>query len=159
VETAVETRTVNRQLLLKVASGRMACAIASRILAHIKSRVHLPLNKRIKQFYSNQIFRARVRLDCPTIDDPAVQRNLEAASSGSGRTSVAWEMLNAFLNIFNTAVALLSQISVLTELLSNQRDGVLLATISFAQVMLPHISRPTSMFSGGMNTGVIACSF
>ncbi|KAG9310293.1 P-loop containing nucleoside triphosphate hydrolase protein [Chiua virens] len=133
VETAIEKRTVDKNVLLHVAVGRMACSIAQRILQYAKFRITHPLNLAIKRFYSTHIFHAMARLDLPTFEDPAVQRQMESAWSTSWTSSVAWETIQMTSNILTTAIRLLSQVSVLLAVLRHQRDGMLLALLSFSQ--------------------------
>ncbi|KAI6137034.1 P-loop containing nucleoside triphosphate hydrolase protein [Pisolithus sp. B1] len=133
VETAVEKRTVDKDILLRVAAGRMACIVAERILHYCRSRITVPLNRSIKQYYSAHIFQAMARLDLPTFEDPAVQRQLESAWTTSWRSSIAWETIEITTNMFMTFIRLLSQLSVLISILRDQRDGPLLAILSFSQ--------------------------
>ncbi|KAI6133883.1 P-loop containing nucleoside triphosphate hydrolase protein [Pisolithus croceorrhizus] len=133
VEMAVEKRTVNKDILLRVATGRMACIVAERILHYCRSRITVPLNRSIKQYYSAHIFQAMARLDLPTFEDPAVQRQLESAWTTSWRSSIAWETIEITTNMFMTFIRLLSQLSVLISILRDQRDGPLLAILSFSQ--------------------------
>ncbi|EGO19480.1 hypothetical protein SERLADRAFT_453452 [Serpula lacrymans var. lacrymans S7.9] len=133
VEIAVEKRDVDKQLLLHVAAGRIACTIASRLLQYARGRLALPLNMRIKQYYSTHIYHSMARLDVPTYEDPAVQRQLEAAWSTSWNSSVAWETIQMTSTVFTIALRLISQLSVLFAVLRDQRDGPLLAVLSFSQ--------------------------
>ena len=94
----------------------------------------------IKQFYSTHIFHAMARLDVPTFEDPVVQRQLEAASSISWRSSVAWETVRMTSSVMSTAIRLLSQVSVLVSVLRHQQDGPLLALLSFSQSLFQWFS-------------------
>ncbi|KAF9229816.1 P-loop containing nucleoside triphosphate hydrolase protein, partial [Gyrodon lividus] len=140
VETAVEQRTVDKDVLLQVAAGRVACAVAERLLQYSRSRISLPLNMAIKQFYSSHIFHAMARLDVPTSEDPAVQRQLESAWSTSWKSSVAWETIEVTSNVLMTIIRLLSQVSVLIGVLRDQQDGPLLAVLSFSQSLFQWFS-------------------
>jgi hypothetical protein len=140
VETAVEKRTVDKDVLLHIAAGRVACAIAERLLQYSKYQISHPLNLAIKQFYSTHIFHAMARLDLPTFEDPAIQRQLEGAWSTSHRSSVAWETIRLTSNVVMTVIRLLSQLSVLISVLRHQRDGTLLALLSFSQSLFQWFS-------------------
>ncbi|KAH7884022.1 P-loop containing nucleoside triphosphate hydrolase protein [Phlebopus sp. FC_14] len=146
VETAVEKRTVNRDVLLHVAAGRVACSVVERLLQYSKSRLTLPLNMAIKQYYSTHIFHAMARLDVPTFEDPAVQRQLESAWSTSWKSSVAWETIEVTSNVITTTLRLLSQLSVLFGVLREQQDGPLLAVLSFSQALFQWFSVRRSTF-------------
>lgn len=140
VEIAVEQRVVDKNLLIRVAGGRVACTIASRVISHCQSQVQIPLNKRIKQYYSTHIFHSMARLDVPTFDDPAVQRQLESAWSTSGRSSVCWETVQMFSGVISTVIRLFSQVSVLVAVLHDQRDGALLTILSFGESVFQWVS-------------------
>lgn len=86
------------------------------------------------------------RLDVPTFEEASVQRQLESASSSSGKSSVAWETIEATSNVITTAIQLLSQLSVLITILRDQRDGFLLAAISFIQSLFQWSSVSKSVF-------------
>ena len=96
-------------------------------------RISHPLNLAIKQFYSTHIFHAMARLDLPTFEDPAIHRQLEGAWSTSYKSSVAWDTIRLSSNVVMTVIRLLSQLSVLISVLRHQRDGILLAFLSFSQ--------------------------
>lgn len=151
VEVAVDHRTVDKELLVQVASGRIACAIVSRLLNHCKSRVQTPLDKRIRQYYSTHIFHSMSRLDVPTFEDPAVQQQMEAAWSTSGRSSVCWETIQMTSSVASTLIRLFSQVSVLISVLYNQRDGPLLTILSFGDSIFQWVSaRRRFIDTGGM---------
>ncbi|KIJ59811.1 hypothetical protein HYDPIDRAFT_118060 [Hydnomerulius pinastri MD-312] len=146
VETAVEKRTVDKDVLLQVAAGRVACTVAERLLQYSRSRIALPLNMAIKQFYSAHIFNAMARLDVPTFEDPAIQRQLESAWSTSWKSSVAWETIEVTSNVIMTIIRVLSQVSVLIGVLRDQQDGTLLAVLSFSQSLFQWFSVRRSNF-------------
>lgn len=119
-------------MLFQIAAGRVACSLFTRILRYGKKRVSIPLNIRIKQYYSVHIFHAMARLDVPTFGDDAVQRQLEQSFSPNSRSSIAWDTIVMAIQIYSTALQLISQVSVLTGVLRGQRDGFLLAALSFS---------------------------
>jgi hypothetical protein len=77
-----------------------------------------------------------VRLDLPTFDDPAVQRQIEQTLPKYAHSNPAFDAVTSTLHLFTTAVQLVSQLSVLTRVLKDQSDGPLLATLSVAQACL-----------------------
>lgn len=135
MENAVETRAVDKELLIRVAAGRVFCAVIRRLTDHFRSRVTVPLNQRIKGYYAGHIVEAYARLDVPTFDDPMVQRQLEAAWSGKS-SSVAWSTVQIVVSTFSTVIQLISQVSVLIGVLHGQRDGTMIAVLSFASPVL-----------------------
>ncbi|KAJ7037377.1 P-loop containing nucleoside triphosphate hydrolase protein [Mycena alexandri] len=151
VQNAVEHRTVDRDLLFQVALSRLICSAATRLLQHAQSRLYRPLNERIRQHFAVQAFHARARLDVPTYTDSAVQRQLENSTSSS-RSSIAWNNVLTILHLISTGVELVSQFSVLFAMLRDQRDGPLLATLSFGHTLFrkkTHLRNwsPTGVFA------------
>ncbi|KAJ3574984.1 hypothetical protein NP233_g1402 [Leucocoprinus birnbaumii] len=135
VSTAVEHRTVDKSLLFRVATGRFLCSLMTRVLRYTKQRIAVPLNARIKQYYSVHMYHAMARLDLPTFDDPKVQRQLESSFPQSSRSSIAWDTVTMIFHIVTTAIQLVSQLSVLLRVLNDQQDGPLLAMLSFAEAL------------------------
>jgi len=72
------------------------------------------------------------RLDLPTFDDPAVQRQIEQTLPKSSHSNAAFDAVTATLRLVTTTIQLVSQFSVLINVLKDQPDGPLLATLSFA---------------------------
>ncbi|KAJ7671929.1 P-loop containing nucleoside triphosphate hydrolase protein [Mycena rosella] len=134
VQTAVENRSVDRHLLIQVAASRLLCAAINRLLLHGQALLYRPLNEKIRQHYAVQTFQARARLDVPTYADSAVQRQLDNSSTSS-RTSIAWNNVLTTLHLVSTGIELVSQFSVLISMLRDQRDGPLLATLSFGHTL------------------------
>ncbi|KAJ8582269.1 P-loop containing nucleoside triphosphate hydrolase protein [Rhizopogon salebrosus TDB-379] len=133
VNTAIETRTVDKAVLIRVAAGRTACTIVARILRYVQSRIMSPLNLSIKQFYIQHLFRSMARLDVPTFEDSAIQRQLESTWSTSWGSSIAWSTVCMTTGVAMTAIRLVSQLSVLSAVLREQQDGSLLAILTFVQ--------------------------
>ena len=136
VQTALTERRIDNYLLTKAATGRVLCSISSRFLAIFLKLVEEPLNKRIKQFYTLHYFHAIARLDVPTFEDTAVQQQLEQALPKSSRSSIAWDTIVALSNTCFKVLSLVSEFAVLIQVLRDQRDGVLLASIVFAHSVL-----------------------
>lgn len=134
VEAAVETRMVDKELLVHVAAARIIVAVARRVVDHIKIRSSTVLEQRIKTHYSGHIFEAYARLDLPTFEDPLVRRQLETAAGG--RTAVAWNTVQVVANSISTVILLASQLAVLFDILGDQRDGRLIVLMSFISPVL-----------------------
>lgn len=126
----------------------MACAVLGRLLNHAKTTISYPLSKRLRQYYSVHLFYARARLDLPTFEDPAVQRQLEEASQSFSRSGVAWDTFSMVISAVSTAVHITSEVSMLAAVLKGQPDGTLLATISLSQSILDWIARTKSVDRG-----------
>ncbi|KAI8983177.1 P-loop containing nucleoside triphosphate hydrolase protein [Trametes punicea] len=139
LQTAIDTRTVDKDILFRICLGRIACTIGQRLLSHARQELRQPLSRRLKQQYSLHLFQARARLDLPTFEDPLVRRQLEEASSTSG--SIAWDTLVMASGIASTAIQVVSQVSVLARVLGAQQDGVLLAILSFSASLSDWVTR------------------
>ncbi|CDO69837.1 hypothetical protein BN946_scf184803.g35 [Trametes cinnabarina] len=146
LQTAIDTRTVDKDLLFRICLGRIACSVGRRLLNYTRQELRLPLSRRLKQQYTVYLFHARARLDLPTFEDPMVQRQLEEASSTSG--SIAWDTLTMASGIISTALQVVSQISVLAKVLGAHDDGLLLAVLSFASTWTDWMSRWNVLASG-----------
>ncbi|KXN84813.1 Putative multidrug export ATP-binding/permease protein YgaD [Leucoagaricus sp. SymC.cos] len=109
----------------------------------------LPRNTRT-EYYSVHMFHAMARLDLPTFDDPKVQRQLESSFPTSSRSSIAWDTVTMILHIMTTAIQLVSQLSVLVRVLNNQRDGPLLALLSFAEALFQRSAIREPFFHRGV---------
>ncbi|KAF8168361.1 P-loop containing nucleoside triphosphate hydrolase protein [Crassisporium funariophilum] len=132
VHTAVEHRTVDTRLLVKATLGRFACRLASGLLRHAQQKVTRPLLQRIKTYYSVHIFGAFVRLDVPTFDDPAVQRQIEDAVPSNSHTNSAFLAVTGTVKIITTALELSSQLFVLLDIFNGDPDNLLIALLNVA---------------------------
>ncbi|KAK7688165.1 hypothetical protein QCA50_008535 [Cerrena zonata] len=133
VQRAVETRTVDKNLLMQITLGVILCKLIMRLLRWVKLKLQWPLSSSLKQHFTTHLFEARARLDVPTFENEAIQAQLEAASTGGGHFSIAWGTFTMLLGVFTTAVQLISQVSVLWHTLSSQMDGHLLAAVGLFQ--------------------------
>jgi hypothetical protein len=134
IQTAIERRTVDRELLLYASVGRLGCTFAAHALRYFKSSVEFPLNLKIKKHYSIHIFDSMARLDVPTFDDPLVQTRLDTATTSSrSNHSLAWDTITVIIAIMTAIVRLMSQFSVLMKVVGGQRDGIIFVVMHFAQ--------------------------
>lgn len=129
VQTAVDHRTVDPSLLLTAVGGAFLCSVATPVLHSLySSRVVYPLNLKIKAHYSVHIYHAMARLDVPTFDDPAVQRQIQQSIPHASQ-STAFAAIGVLLETASAALQLISQLSVLAAVLRGQPDGPLLASL------------------------------
>ena len=134
VQTAVDTRTVDTTFLFKVTLGLVMLRIVELTRTHLKNQISYPLNSRLKQYYSLHLYQARARLDVPTFDDEAVQRQLEAASHMNGQ-SVAWTTLTGVFSLVSIILQVVSSAGVMWSVLRDQPDGPLMAALASIQSM------------------------
>ncbi|KAF9266927.1 P-loop containing nucleoside triphosphate hydrolase protein [Marasmius fiardii PR-910] len=135
VQNAIEHRTVDKDLLFHIALGRVLCSSVTIFFDWGKTRLARYLNLLIKQYYSGHMFQTMARLDVPTFEDSGIQRQLEQVFTPDSRTSIAWEVVTVAVRLFTTVLQLASQLSVLVTVLKHQRDGPLLAVLSFSQTL------------------------
>ena len=147
VQAAVDTRHVDKEMLLTVAGGRLACSLLHRLCEHLRNRTILPLNLRIRSFYSAHIFHSYLRLDVPTFDDPIVQGRLESASQF--QSNVAWDTMQAMTQAFSIVLRMIAELSVLASVLRDQKDTVLLAALCFIPPTLQWFRRQKFWNVGG----------
>ena len=115
--------------------GTLACKLVERLLEYARLRVSQPLQARLNKHYAIHMFEARARLDVPTFDDPAIQRQIDSASSVNGQ-GVAWGTITMVSGLVTTVLKVVTQVGVLAEVLKDQRDGLLLAVLC----MLPSLT-------------------
>lgn len=84
-----------------------------------------------------------------------VQRQLEEASSTSG--SIAWDTLVMASGIVSTSIQVVSQVTVLTQVLGAQQDGFLLAVLSFSASLSEWVTRWTVLANGQGYCAVFLC--
>ena len=136
IQTAMEHRRVDKELLLYASVGRVGCAFAGYALQYFRSSVEFPLNLNIKKHYSIHIFECMARLDVPTFDDPLVQTRLDTATNSSrSNHSLAWDTITVVVAISAAIVRLASQLSVLVKVVGGQRDGIALVVMHFGQAL------------------------
>jgi len=134
VQTVMERRAVDKELLLYASIGRLGCAFAGHALRYFKSSVEFPLNLKIKKHYSIHIFESMVRLDVPTFDDPLVQTRLDTATTTSRSShSLAWDTITVIIGLLTAIIRLASQLSVLMKVVGGQRDGIVFVVMHFGQ--------------------------
>ncbi|KZT68754.1 P-loop containing nucleoside triphosphate hydrolase protein [Daedalea quercina L-15889] len=147
IQTAIDTRTVDKDFLVRISAGRTGCAVLGRLLGHAKASLAYPLSNRLKQHYTMHLFHARARLDLPTFEDPAVRRQIEEASHSS-RGGVAWDTFSMMVTAVSTAINITSEVSMLVAVLKDQPDGTLLAVICLSQSFLNWFSEIKSAGQG-----------
>lgn len=139
---------MDKTLLAHMTLAALACKLAERFLQWLRGIIAHPLGNRVNKHYGMKLFEARARLDVMTFDDPAVQRQLDSASSVNGQ-GVAWGTISMFTGLVSTFLKIVTQIAVLAEVLNTQKDGLFLALLS----MLPTLSEYFGVMSPGPYPG------
>ena len=153
VQSAIDNRTVDTNLLFRVAGGRALCAAAEQISSYALGNVTNSLNASSRQLYSGRIFRSMARLDVPTWDDPAVSSQINGIQSQSrmmpNSDSVAWGAISTLVETGSAFLRMFSEAAVLVRVLREHGDGPLLVLVSLA---CEAVSRFT--FQGGFRMGL-----
>ncbi|KAI0743363.1 hypothetical protein C8Q80DRAFT_1106739 [Daedaleopsis nitida] len=132
LQVAIDTRTVDKTELLRICTARLACSLACRVLKIVMAQVQKPLIHRTRRRFEVLLFYARARLDLPTYESTNIRRQLDDASQEFLGRSVAWQALEKIVIVIRTGLQLTAQTAVLWEVLSHQRDGILLAILSLS---------------------------
>ncbi len=140
MQIAIDTRTVDKDRLIHICAGRIACTIATHLVKFLRGRLRSSLVWRIRQWSEAHIFRARARLDVPTYQMASVQRQLDDITPSPFMPPVVWstiEMLSGFVRAATQATA---QVVVLARTLGGQRDGYFLAGLTLSSQTIQWLS-------------------
>ncbi|KAH9917929.1 P-loop containing nucleoside triphosphate hydrolase protein [Epithele typhae] len=148
MQQAIDTRTVNTDDLLHICVGRIACGVGNLLCSALEGRIRWPLTTRIRRYYDVRLFRARARLDLPTIETTRIQRQLDDASSTVFGHSVAHSTLAMGVGVAISVFQLVAQVIVLLQLLRHHRDGILLAALSLSLELIGWLPGVTAYFPG-----------
>lgn len=149
VQDSMESRSVEKTVLFRVLFFRISCMALSRLAYDAQSWAATRITSKMQVYYAEHILRAHVQLDVPTYDDPAVRGQLH--SGVATRRNAAWTCIKTMINIISTIIQLLTQLSVLITVLKGHPDGMLLASLSFAEPVLSWILQITPWHAGGMS--------
>lgn len=138
MQIAVDTRTVDKERLVHISAGRIACAIATLLLKLLNARVRDELQQSTRLWHASHVFRAYARLDLPTFETAAVHRQLEDISLPSGSfNSVPFATIVQILGFVTSCVRAITQALVLAQVLWDQNDGLLQGGVCLAsQIMV-----------------------
>lgn len=146
IPTAIERHAVDSTVLIHAAVGHLACKVASRLLKYAQRLVVLPMDRSVERFYAGHIFHSTARLDLPTMEDPAVQKQLHSIIPNWSH-SVAWETIEVSTGILMTLISMLSQLLVLFTVLQEQQDGLLLIILGCSRSIFLWCSTKPNMSS------------
>ncbi|KAH9855737.1 P-loop containing nucleoside triphosphate hydrolase protein [Lenzites betulinus] len=132
MQIAIDTRTVDKDHLIFICAGRIACSILTHLANASSSRVRSSLIWRVRQWSDDLIFRARARLDLPTSETSSVQRQLDDITPSRFMSPVVWDTIDMLSGFFSAATQAVTQVAVLAHTLRGQRDGYLLAGLTLS---------------------------
>ncbi|KAI9062254.1 P-loop containing nucleoside triphosphate hydrolase protein [Trametes sanguinea] len=142
MQTAIDTRTVDKDHLFHICTGRIACSVALHLIRAANSLVERHLQTRIKRWTDAHLFRAWARLDVPTFETTSVKRQLEdvSADSDSFMPPVPWATLQMLVGFVRAGTQVSAQVWVLAQSLSAQHDGWLLAGLTMGSKSVAWLS-------------------
>jgi hypothetical protein len=146
VSTAIERHTMDSTVLTHAAVGHLACKVVSRLLRYARDFIDFPMDMSMKQLSAGHIFHSTARLDLPTMEDPAVQKQLYSTMS-TWRYSVAFETIEVLTSIVTTFISVLSQLLVLFTVLHEQQDGLLLIILGCSRFLVLWYTKPSTSSS------------
>ncbi|KAI0757785.1 HlyB/MsbA family ABC transporter [Daedaleopsis nitida] len=144
-QVAIDTRTVDKEQLIRISIGTGACTIASWFLSRVQRGVVHPLNGRIRRWWAVHSFHAQARLDLPTFEQGHVRRQLNQTSDNYRGQAVVWQTLELVTDILSAVMQLLAQLVVLFQVLRGHRDGVMLGLLTLFSETLYWISKTSVM--------------
>ncbi|KAH9920549.1 HlyB/MsbA family ABC transporter [Epithele typhae] len=130
IQTAIDSRTVNAGLLLRISLGRLVCSLLIVLVNRFRKSIEGPLNARIRRWYAAHAFAAAARLDVPTFHSPTARRALNDTDNTSWGKTVVWATLQLVADIAGAGVQLIAHALVLFGVLRQQRDGMLLVMVT-----------------------------
>jgi ABC-type multidrug transport system fused ATPase/permease subunit len=142
VSIAMERHTLDPTVLTHAAVGHLACKVVSRLLQYTRYFVVFPVDMSIKQLYAGHMFHSTARLDLPTMEDPAVQKQLYSAMP-TWRHSVAFETIEVLTSSVTIFISVLSQLLVLFTVLHQQQDGLLLVILGCSRFVVLWYTKPS----------------
>lgn len=105
------------------------------LLRSILLHVETTLDSNIGQFYTVHYFQALARLDLPTFEDVAVQRQIQKVLPQTS-CSIVWQTIMTISSAAFKSLTLISQFIILIRVVGKQRNGLLLAILCFIYSMM-----------------------
>ncbi|OCH85359.1 P-loop containing nucleoside triphosphate hydrolase protein [Obba rivulosa] len=146
VQTVVDTRAVDKSLLLRIVAGTMCCSVSQSLLSFWSHKINVPLEQRLNQHFDQHLFRARARLDLPTYEDPVIQHQLAGVTPSNGR-SIAVTTVYITTGVMQACLYVIGQFAVMFHVFREQPDALLLALFMLAALLMQQ--------AGGRFGGVI----
>jgi hypothetical protein len=109
--------------------------VSTNLLRSILLHVQTTLNASIGQFYTVHYFHALARLDLPTFEDVAVQRQIQKVLPRNS-SSIVWQTIMTISTAAFKSLTLISQFIIVIRVVGKQRNGLLLAILCFIYSMM-----------------------
>ncbi|KAJ3547942.1 hypothetical protein NMY22_g1464 [Coprinellus aureogranulatus] len=152
VEVAVETRSVDKDALLRVAALRIGVPFIQHALKDCIALLSAAIQRRIEVFYTSRAFRTASALDVPTFASQEVLNALRYMGR-RGYSDTAWYMFTHVMEVFSSAIHVASQAVVLVNVFQDSPEAMFLVAISLAQVFVDQISSRARSLRKGTTGG------
>ena len=149
MQSAIDKRTVDVDLLFWVVGGRTLCKAAEHLLYYVSWKLDTAIETRSRKIYWGRIFRSMARLDVPTWNDPTVSSHISSLSTRStDPDTVAWSAIKSIVKMGGALLRMFSEAAVLFRVLQEQGDGTLVVLASVASEAVSFLA-----FSEAINLG------
>lgn len=152
METAVETRSVDTDALLRVAIGRVLAPFVSRILMDAISHLQIRIHKRIETYYSMRAFQVSSRLDVVTFKDPNVQGSFDLLRY-RGYSEMTWNIFSNLIDMVSWTIQFVSQFTVLVSVFKGHKETTFLIGTTAVRIVLDALgaAHRNFFFEGGQD--------
>ncbi|KAG8727930.1 hypothetical protein FRC12_022140 [Ceratobasidium sp. 428] len=126
IENPGKDHTLNRRIFERVVTRYLLAFVADWAVKKINARSEPVLRQRITLHFKTRLLAAQSRLDYTTFEDPTVQAKFNRAE---GYSSSAWSIVESISGSISMAVELISQASVMTQVVNSRQDSWLFFAI------------------------------
>ncbi|TEB32319.1 P-loop containing nucleoside triphosphate hydrolase protein [Coprinellus micaceus] len=121
IEVAVETRTVNKDALLRIAGGQVVVSVLQRGLRSLGNHLNERFDKRVGRKFASRAFRVAARLDVPTHGDSSVRQTIDSLYYYDENPLTRGS--RDVVQLFSDAVNFATQCGVLFSVLQGHYEG------------------------------------
>ncbi|QRV75041.1 ABC transporter [Ceratobasidium sp. AG-Ba] len=137
IEKPDENQALNREKFEQVVSRYLLAFMADWMVKKINARSGPILKQRVTLHFRTRLLAAHSRLDYPTSQDSVVEAKLKRAE---GYSSSAWAILENVSTIISIAVEIVSQTSVMIQVLVSRKDSLLFFGICMARSLVSELT-------------------
>ncbi|KAJ3525756.1 hypothetical protein NMY22_g10441 [Coprinellus aureogranulatus] len=154
IEKAVETRSVDKDALLRIAAGQVAVSIIGRVLDSTGDHLDRRFDERVTNKFALRAFHVAARLDVPTHNDPSVRETIDDMwySFQNPLTRAARSVVQLLSDVVNFA----TQFVVLISVLQGHYEGARFLIVVGLLRLLYDIARESGTYYRPHNRGAWA---
>ena len=128
-ESVIDTRTFDKTRFLSISIGLMLSSLANVLLTQARRHIEMPLNARLRRWYSLHSFRVHARLDLATYSDAITRQRVENSDNMCGQT-IAYTSLELATSILSATAQMFTSVAVLLRILHDQQNGAMLVALT-----------------------------